>query len=56
MNEPRNVSRANQGTRLDITKMGAILRAVPVTRVEGAIASPDVCAAVSRCNCLLRET
>jgi hypothetical protein len=45
-----------QRTRRDIMKMGAILRAMAVTRSEGAIASADVCAAGSRCSCLLRDT
>ena len=51
-----NMSVRVQRTRRNMLKMGAILGAVAVTRVESAIASSPVCAAVVGCKCLLRGT
>jgi Hint domain len=56
MNEPRVLSSQEQRTRRNIMKMGAILGAVALTRVESAIASPVVCPSVISCHCLLRGT
>jgi hypothetical protein len=57
MNEPRILSPEDQRTRRNIMKMGAILGAVAVTRVERAMAGSTACAvAILRCNCLLRGT
>ena len=54
MNEPRILSSEEQRTRRNIMKMGVILGAAALTRVESGIASPAPCAV--RCNCLLRGT
>jgi hypothetical protein len=56
MNEPRILSPEDQRTRRNIMKMGAILGAVAVTRVERAMAGSTACLAILRCNCLLRGT
>ena len=56
MNEPSILSSKEQRTRRNIVKMGAILGAVAVVKVERAVAKPALCAAILRCNCLLRGT
>jgi hypothetical protein len=53
MNEPRILSPEDQRTRRNIMKMGVILGALAVTRVESALAVPAPCV---RCNCLLKGT